>query len=112
MKMLARAALLPLLFLSILGCQSGPKVVPVKGMVTRNGQPLKRLTVNFFPEDDSRPSTTRTDDEGRFELSYDQAQKGACVGRHKIVVAFLPTNPIEEMDMAAGRFTFHPDKDA
>src|SRR4051812_4397368 len=93
-----------LLLCTIVGCSGGPTVVPVKGTLTRAGQPLKKLTVYFYPEDNSRPSTSRTDDEGRFELNYDDKQKGAHLGKHKVVVAFLPTNPLEEVEIAAGRF--------
>jgi hypothetical protein len=102
------AAILPLLLFLITGCENGPRVVPVKGVVMRGGQPFKTpLVVKFYPESDGRPSTGVTDAEGRFELKFDRDTKGAAVGKHKVVVAFRPRNPAEEGD--AG---FHPDQDA
>ena len=112
MKSLLRAAvLLGVLFLSI-GCKSDPVVLPVMGVATRGGQPIKHLSLTFFPADNSRPSLGVTDEEGRFELKFDRKTKGVSVGTHKVVAAFRPRSPKEEADFAAGTITFHADQDA
>ena len=104
---------LPLVLFLAIGCDSGPRVVPIKGVVMRGGQPFKApLVVTFYPENDDRISTGQTDAEGRFELKFDRDTKGAAVGKHKVVVAFRPANPTEEAQMAEGRAKFHPDQDA
>ena len=115
MNSLFRRAALPFfLLLLFVGCnKSGPSVVPVKGIATRDGQPIKNLLITLYPEEGKgRPSTGMTDDEGRFELKYDKDTKGAVVGMHKVVVAFRPRNLQEELDLEEGNFSFHPDKDA
>jgi hypothetical protein len=113
MPTLRIAAILPLVLVIAGGCESGPRVVPIKGVVTRGGQPFKRrLLVTFTPENGGRSSTGLTDAEGRFELKFDRDTKGAALGKHKVVVAFRPANAREEAEIAAGRATLHPDQEA
>lgn len=101
------AAMFPLLILVVSGCDNGPRVVPVKGVVMRGGQPYKApLLVVFYPDSDGRPSRGQTDSEGHFELKFDQTTKGAAIGTHKVVIAYRPGNPLEEDDPA-----FHADRD-
>ena len=79
------------LLMTVIGCGKGdgPQVVPVKGTVTRNGKPVADLFVNFKPAS-GRPSWAVTDANGRYELTFDAAQKGASVGLHTVWV----TQPI------------------
>lgn len=113
MPTLRIAAALPLVLVLAIGCDSGPRVVPVKGVVTRGGQPFKtRLLVTFHPESGGRSSSGQTDAEGRFELKFDRDTKGAAVGRHKVIVAFRPANAKEEAEIAEGRARLHPDQEA
>ncbi len=102
------AAALPLLLFLLTGCSDKPTVVAVKGTVTRGGKPLKSLLVTFYPEDGGRSSSGRSDDQGHFELKYDNDTKGATLGNHKVAVAFKPLGPKEE----AADFSFHPEQDA
>ena len=112
MKSLQATALAFLLVL-LAGCNRGPRLVPVKGVATRGGKPVAFLSVSFVPADGTRPSSSRTDEQGRFELNFDNRTKGAVVGSNKVVVAFRPRSPQEEVDVAAGKaITFHPDQDA
>jgi hypothetical protein len=104
MPTLRNAAALTLVLLLLSGCSSGPRVVAVRGTVTRGGQPLKNLLLTFYPENDGRPSSGQTDADGRFELKYDKDTKGAMSGKHKVVVAFRPRSPVEP--------AFHPEQDA
>jgi hypothetical protein len=82
--------------MALLGCsKDGPKIVPINGVVTYQGQPVPNLTIHFIP-DSGRPSWGRTDAQGRFKLSYDPENDGAVVGRHRIWVQFRPGSPAEE----------------
>jgi hypothetical protein len=111
MSFLRPAATLPLTLLLLIGCSSGPHIVPVKGVATRGGQPVKGLLLTFSPEGDGRPSTGQTDEQGRFELKFDKDTKGALVGKHKVAVTFRPRNPGEAAEFAEGRIKLHPDQD-
>jgi hypothetical protein len=71
-------------------------VVRVSGTLTRGGQPVPYMTVNFMPEA-GRPSWGVSDEAGRFELEYDDRQKGALAGSHTVWVAWRPRSPQEEM---------------
>ena len=111
MRFLRFAAALPFSLVVLVGCSGGPHIVPVKGVVTRAGQPVKGLVLTFYPEGDGRPSTGLTDDQGHFELKYDKDTKGALVGKHKVIVTFRPRNPGEGAEFAEGRIKLHPDQD-
>jgi hypothetical protein len=95
-KCCCRIVLLPLLVISA-GCgQEGPEIAPVHGRVTLDGQPLALADVSFQPEGAKRPSSGRTDSEGRYELMYKRGQPGAIVGEHTVRISVsreLVTNP-------------------
>lgn len=75
------AMLIPYFALVAAGCgKSGPQIAPVHGRVTLDGQPLAKADVTFQPEGSQRPSTGRTDDDGRYELAYKRGQMGGMVG--------------------------------
>jgi len=85
------------------GCQrTGPDVVPVEGVVKRNGEPVPHLHINFMPVA-GRPSWGVADELGRFQLKYDQQRDGAEVGVHKVFVSLRPANPKDEMDFISGK---------
>ena len=73
------------LVLSAVGCQKGPLVAPVTGVVTQDGEPLARAMVEFQP-DKGTPSYGETDDEGRYELHYQVDRMGALLGHHYVSV--------------------------
>lgn len=83
-------------------CSDAPDIAKVTGRVTRNGQPVAGLTLNFMPEN-GRPSWALTDADGRYELHYNKGYEGALIGKHHVVVAFRPADPKEEAEIAAGR---------
>ncbi len=96
------------------GCgPGGPKIVKVTGRVTRGGQPIKDLTLNFEPAS-GRPSWGLTDADGRFTLHYSREQDGACVGEHKVWVVFdpKPADPNAEMARLEGRVQLPQDVQA
>jgi hypothetical protein len=88
---------LPLLAaLTAVGCEPGrPPVTEVEGVVLLNGQPLANAEVEFVPElsrfGAEMNSRGVTDEKGRFKLvcAY-QAQSGAAVGKHKVLVGEAP----------------------
>jgi hypothetical protein len=81
---------------SVSGCGRGtPTIVPVKGTVLLDGQPLPKATVQFVPQrSDLGPqftSTAVTDEKGGFTLmsGYRDLQ-GAAVGQHTVVITESP----------------------
>jgi hypothetical protein len=88
-KYSSRCALLiagVVVFAATIGCtKSGPDIVPVSGVVTRNGKPVPYVTVYFQPTS-GRPSLGNCDAEGRFKLGYTREQDGAKVDTHSVYV--------------------------
>jgi hypothetical protein len=73
------------------GCgRSGPQMAPVHGRITLDGQPLAGADVRFQPVGPERPSTGRTDSEGRYELMFKRGQPGAVVGQHTVRIWVSP----------------------
>jgi hypothetical protein len=69
---------------SMAGCGSDEvQLGSVSGQVTKGGQPQANVWLEFKPEH-GRPSTARTDANGRYTLSYTGQKPGALVGRHKV----------------------------
>lgn len=67
-----------------LGCDDGPQVGDVNGVVSYHGEPMKGLEVSFDPVVDGRRSTAITDSSGSYELNYTRSRKGALVGQHQV----------------------------
>ncbi len=69
------------------GCDGAPKDLPklgtVTGKVTLDGQPLPNAAIQFEAEK-SRPSSAITDAQGKYELDFNGALKGAAIGNHKV----------------------------
>ena len=74
-----------LLLLSI-GCGGDSNIGKVEGVVSLDGEPLKRALVCFYPTD-GRASAGQTDEEGHYELQYIRNVKGAVVGPHKVTIS-------------------------
>ena len=103
--------LVSLLAVAVAGCgDRGPTVVKISGTVTRGGQPVKDLSINFIPEK-GRTSWGFSDPEGHYTLHYTRDQDGACVGKHKVFVSYdpRPSDPGEEFEMMEGRFEIPAD---
>jgi hypothetical protein len=81
-----------LLFVALVGCGSGPKVVKVSGILTYKGQPVKDAYIDFVPDKGGRPAVAETDDQGHFEAMYESTknQKGITAGKNKIVLRPKP----------------------
>jgi hypothetical protein len=71
----------------LVGCggPDGPELGLVTGLVTNSGVPVKNSLVEFYPQK-GRPSMGRTNDQGKYELQFNENDKGAMVGLHEIRV--------------------------
>lgn len=70
----------------LIGCgQSGPKLVPVSGVVTLDGQPLSDAGILFQPIGGGPPASGTTDASGRFTLRT-QNRPGAVLGEHRVSI--------------------------
>jgi len=96
------------LLLLVLGCgPKGPKVVPVTGRVTKDDSPVSNVLIHFWPER-GRPSSARTDDDGRFELVFSkEIPKGAVPGKHKVYFTLEQASIDEKIDINSSKY--HPE---
>jgi hypothetical protein len=90
------------LVLTAFGCGGGPRIVPVSGQVTLDGQPLADAQVVFRPDstelNPGPASHGKTDAEGRFVLRTMDDHDGAVVGPHKVRVSVVVNNPSGDKD--------------
>ncbi len=76
-------------FLTAVGCDSGQDIASVEGVVTMDGKPLPRATVQFIPEVGGRPALARTDKDGKYVLNFSGGRKGAIPGKNKVQITTL-----------------------
>jgi hypothetical protein len=85
------------LAVAVAGCggTSGPDLVPVTGQITENGNPLAGAGVTFTPQGqtEAAPSWGKVDENGRFELVYNDGRKGAVPGKHQVVITVMSGAP-------------------
>ena len=91
------------------GCgSSGPRLTPVEGVVTLDGQPLQGAAVLFEPQAGGRPATGETDAQGRFVLKTVEQGDGAQVGMNLVSVAKQakpdPNVKVEEGEIVPVKF--------
>jgi hypothetical protein len=92
-----------------LGCgESGPQIVPVRGTATRGGKPVANLYLDFQSAN-GRNSWAFTDEQGRYELEYDQGVMGAIVGEHTVTVLLKPKDLEAELALQTGQFKWSAD---
>jgi len=87
-------ALTPLLAFAI-GCGSGPKLVPVTGVVTLNGKPLGEAVIQFLPDpatEDTYPADDITGPEGNYKAQTN-GRSGVVPGKYRVVVTKVITPP-------------------
>lgn len=71
---------------TLLGCGSDlPEIGEVTGTVTLDGKPVKDAKV-IYSSDHARTSYGKTDDEGKYELTYIRNIKGAAIGSHTVSI--------------------------
>ena len=86
-----------------LGCGTGSELAQVKGVVERDGKPVKNLSIEFIPVE-GRPSLARTNDLGEFTAFYLPKQPGAAPGKHRLVSEFAQAGPDDAgIDRPRGR---------
>ena len=90
------------------GCgPDGPEVVGVTGRITKGGRPVSNVVVQFNPEK-GRPSTARTDDDGRYKLEFsEEIPMGAVPGLHKVSLQVLPERIDEGVNLKDPKY--HPE---
>lgn len=72
--------------LAPVGCgEGGPKIVPVSGIVTIDGQPLTYGHIQVIPTG-WRPASSRIGSDGRFMLTTTVSGDGCAVGTHPVVI--------------------------
>lgn len=72
-------------FIGGIGCDSGPRLIPVSGIVLIDGQPLQYGTVQVVP-DGHRAAFGKIGSDGRFTLTTNEAGDGVVAGTHKVAV--------------------------
>ncbi|GAB5407400.1 MAG: carboxypeptidase-like regulatory domain-containing protein [Aureliella sp.] len=96
MRAIIQISLAQIVFLAAVGCDSGPRVVPVQGSVSKGGQPIPNASITFYPAAAGRPSYGVSDEKGAYSLEYSESKQGAIVGEHKVTVVIggsLPGAP-------------------
>src|SRR5947207_2678771 len=91
------------------GCsQPAYEVVHVAGKVTLDGKPLPKASVTFVPmatktrENPGPTSQGVTDTDGRFQVSVDPATPGAVVGKSRIYISTILSDPLLDDRDAGG----------
>lgn len=88
--MIRTHSIITLIALSVLagcgGAADRPDLVPVKGTVLLNGQPVSGATVTFSNEKAPRSAQGVTDAEGKFQLTSYDTNDGAIEGEHSITI--------------------------
>jgi hypothetical protein len=86
-----RVVLLGLILSAAAACGGkGVSVSEVEGTVLWNKKPLKNVEVQFLPDSElgttGPRSTAITDDQGHYNLSFDDDKPGAVVGHHRVLL--------------------------
>lgn len=102
----SKFALILACFAMCAGCNSAnlPDIGTVSGIVTLDGKPVKDAVVQFQPSG-GRPSRSKTNVEGYYELGYVGDVYGAVLGSHKVTIS---TQWMDE-DRATHKIVSHPE---
>jgi len=84
-----------------------PKVYPVSGKVTRNGQPLTAGEVMFTPSGgpegaSGHIATGQIGSDGSYTLTTFNTGDGAVLGKHKVTVVSRSSDNLEKMNKMKG----------
>lgn len=78
----------------LLGCgDSGPRLVPVTGVVTLDGKPVADAGVMFKPAGSLPPASANTDVQGKFSLAT-LNKPGAVLGEHQVSIVKQETTGV------------------
>ncbi|WP_169978776.1 carboxypeptidase-like regulatory domain-containing protein [Tautonia rosea] len=75
--------------LILVGCGGGPKLVPVAGIVTLDGQPLEGAEIAFVPvasEGEATSGSDRTGPNGNFQMTF-KGRRGLAPGKYRVLVS-------------------------
>ena len=86
----------------LLGCDRGPRLVPVTGTVLIDGEPVENASVMFTPQEGGRPASGFTDASGNFSLSTYQPGDGATAGTNLVSVTARDFTGVPPIDPATG----------
>ena len=93
----------------VVGCGPPPiRVARVAGRVTLDGKPLPKASITFVPmasKQNLNPGPTAqgiTDSDGRYQISVDVATPGAVVGKCRIYVTTILSDPAIDARDAGG----------
>lgn len=89
------AAAIVALALVFTGCNQGPKLVPIEGRVTLDGQPVAFGDIRVIPTS-GRPAYATLDEQGHFKLFTDE-QEGCALGNH--IVTLNSARSISDTDI-------------
>lgn len=92
-----------LLVFVLVGCGRSPypETASVQGTVTLDGKPVGNATVTFAPTT-SRASSGRTDEQGKYILTFKKGIPGAVLGEHQVKISkFVPDNSQSAVAYAA-----------
>lgn len=73
-----------------------PKLFPVSGVVTFEGQPAAGAVVMFAPQDHQFAATAKTQADGTFRLRTFEEGDGAAEGNYKVVVYKVDVHLLED----------------
>jgi hypothetical protein len=83
-------SLLSVLALASASCQRSPQFAPVEGTITKAGQPLAGVIVEFHPDPDTpgpRSISAPTDEAGHYRLyGTRDGEDGAVLGTHRVCI--------------------------
>lgn len=75
------------LLVTLSGCQRGPALGTVSGVVQVNGKPLPYAYVVFQPIDPPGAyGSAYADENGKYELQFSKHRNGAPVGSHRVSI--------------------------
>ncbi|MEM9656781.1 MAG: hypothetical protein AAF961_00335 [Planctomycetota bacterium] len=77
------------------GCDSGPLMAPVQGVVNFDEQPVAKGTIQLYPVQSGPMAAGRLSADGTFELTTKTPGDGALVGEHIVVVT--PPSDVNEL---------------
>jgi hypothetical protein len=89
-----------LIGVGLAGCQRGPKIVPVSGKVTYNGQALKFGSVMFQPDNGPLARGTIQSD-GTFRLTTHTEGDGCAVGTCQVRITCFQSQSAQDISAQA-----------
>lgn len=72
------------------GCGGGGPELPVSGTVTLDDKPVPDVTVRFYPDGDTDPSSSgfaQTGTDGKYVITSGKGKKGLVPGKYKVTVS-------------------------